>query len=206
VIGFSYGGHLTFLWGALHPERMRALVPIAGVMERTTTAADVQAVRDRFAKTCPGWNGGRFYGRERDSGVRDLMVTIRTETLNRYGVAKNLQVTTGNADKAAAAVRERAEKWANEFDANSLIALSAAGVGSTAKPLAKNIKAPTFYALANTDSVVPVALGQPTVEMLRSNGVDATFHEIDTAYGHLGPMIDAAKWAGDLKAFLDRTA
>ena len=29
VVGYSYGGHLTFLWGAMHPDRMRALVPVA---------------------------------------------------------------------------------------------------------------------------------------------------------------------------------
>ncbi len=205
VIGFSYGGHLTFLWGAQHPERMRALVPIGGVMERTTTLADVQALRDRFAKSCPGWNGGRYYGRERESGVRDLMVTLRVETLTRYGVGKYLTDTTGNPDKAAAAVRERAEKWANEFDANSLIGLSNAGIGSSAKALVADYKAPMLYVLADTDSVVPVALGQPTVDMLREHGLDATFHELKTAYGHLGCMIDGAKWAGALKDFLDRT-
>ena len=29
VVGFSYGGYLTFEWGSRHPDRMRALVPVA---------------------------------------------------------------------------------------------------------------------------------------------------------------------------------
>jgi homoserine O-acetyltransferase/O-succinyltransferase len=59
--------------------------------------------------------------------------------------------------------------------------------------------------LANSDSVVDVKLGQPTVELLKSHGVDASFVEIDTPYGHTGPMLDAHKWADKLKAFLERT-
>jgi hypothetical protein len=59
--------------------------------------------------------------------------------------------------------------------------------------------------LATTDSVVDVALGQPTVDMLRERGVDARFLPVDTPYGHAGPIADWRKWTDDLAAFLDET-
>ena len=41
---------------------------------------------------------------------------------------------------------------------------------------------------------------------LSKAGVDATYVEIDTDYGHLAANADAAKWAPALTAFLDRVA
>jgi len=57
VMGYSYGGHLTFLWGSLYPDRMRCLVPIAGVTERLQTAADIARIRARFENAMGGMMG-----------------------------------------------------------------------------------------------------------------------------------------------------
>lgn len=203
VVGYSYGGHLTYLWGATRPHRMRALVPIAGVIERKTSEADVAALRARF-EACPGWNGGRYYGAERESGVRDLLVKIRVETLTNYGIGQHLADTQGAAARDAA-IAEQAEVWADAFDGNSLIKLSEAGIGSNALAEAGDIRAPLLCVLSKSDSVVPVALGPETVAMLQGKGVDARFLELPSAYGHAGPMLDAQMWAEDLRDFLDRT-
>jgi homoserine O-acetyltransferase len=204
VVGYSYGGHLTFLWGAMHPDRMRALVPVAGVITRKTTAAEVAKIRARF-EDLPGWKGGHYYGRENESGVRDRLVEMRLERLRMYGVGQHLADTVGDAAECERILRERAETWAGEFDANSLSILYEAGIGSSAERIADRIKAPLLNVLASSDSVVDVALGQPTVDLLRGYGVDARFLEIDTPYGHAGPIADWRKWAGDLGVFLDET-
>lgn len=203
VMGYSYGGHLTYLWGALHPTRMNCLVPIAGVLERKTTAADIARIRARFEE-CPGWNGGHYYANEPEGGVFDKMVEARMETLTKYGQGTYLAAQGHDLNAASAIIRQRAEEWAKQFDANSLAILYEAGIGSTAD--ASAIKAPLLNALARTDSVVDVALGQPTVDLLKQNGVDAHFLEIDTEYGHAGPMLDAHLWADDLRAFINKHA
>jgi homoserine O-acetyltransferase len=205
VIGYSYGGHLTYLWGATHPDRMRALVPIAGVIERKTTMAEANAIRDQYA-ACPGWNGGFYYGQEKESGVFAELVKARKQRLAMYGVGRHLENTIGDPSERDRIMQGQAESWAGEFDANSLGILYEAGVGSSAVSKAGNIKAPLLNVLSRTDSVVDVALGQPTVDMLKDKGVDARFMEIDTEYGHSGPMIDGHKWADDLQDFLDKAS
>ncbi|MEK9673616.1 MAG: alpha/beta fold hydrolase [Rhodospirillaceae bacterium] len=205
VMGYSYGGHLTYRWGATNPDRMRALVPIAGVIQRKTSRDQIQAIKDRFAQNCPGWNGGWYYGKEKESGVFDEMIKMRVERLTIYGVGKHLEDTVSDPAERKAIIHKRAETWAGEFDANSLWVLYKAGVGSDVTPMAKNIKAPLLNVLARTDSVVDVALGQPTVDLLKGHGVDARFLEIDTEYGHAGPMIDAHLWTDKLAAFLEET-
>ena len=203
VIGYSYGGHLTFLWGATYPDRMRALAPIAGVIERKTTIEDIARIRAQF-EGCTGWSGGHYYGHEDEpGGVREKMIEARIPTLTRYGLGDYLKHNGEEPDSIERIVRANAEKWAHQFDANSLYILYDAGVGSKAD--ASKIKAPLLNVLANSDSVVDINLGLPTVELLKSHGVDATFHEIDTPYGHTGPMLDAHKWDETLRAFLERT-
>lgn len=204
VIGFSYGGHLTYLWGAMHPERMRALVPIAGVIERKTTMPEVEGIRAEFID-CPGWNGGNYYGQEKASGVYDKLVQMRMDRLRLYGVGLHLNETVDDPAKREEIIRGRATGWADQFDANSLSGLYEAGIGSSAVAIAGNIKAPLLNVLSRSDSVVDVALGQPTVDLLRGHGVDARFLEIDTDYGHSGPLIDAHKWSGSLADFLEET-
>lgn len=203
VMGYSYGGHLTFLWGAIYPDRMRALIPIAGVIKREQTPEDIARIRARF-EDCAGWNNGHYYGNEDlAGGVREKMVEVRMETLAKYGLGDYLKATTDDAAKREKIIRNRAESWSHEFDANSLSILYEAGIASSAD--ASNFKAPLLNVLASSDSVVDVKLGQPTVDMLKGHGVDAEFLEIDTPYGHTGPMLDAHKWADKLEAFLDRT-
>jgi homoserine O-acetyltransferase/O-succinyltransferase len=203
VMGYSYGGHLTFLWGAKYPDRMRALIPIAGVLKREHTLKDIARIRARFAD-CAGWNDGHYYGNEDlAGGVREKMVEVRMETLTKYGLGDYLKATNDDAIKRDKIIRNRAESWSHEFDANALSILYEAGIASSAD--VSKFKAPLLNVLASTDSVVDVKLGQPTVDALKAHGVDAEFVEIDTPYGHTGPMLDAHKWADKLKAFLDRT-
>ena len=203
VIGYSYGGHLAFLWGATYPDRMRALVPIAGVIERQTSNKDIARLRSQF-EDCAGWNGGHYYGNEElPGGVRDKMLAIRIETLMNYGFGTFLSETIENRAERTRIIHDRAENWATHFDANALAIIYEAGIGSKAD--ASAIKAPLLNALANSDNVVNISLGKPTVALLKSHGIDATFHEIDTHYGHTGPMLDAVKWANTLSNFLAST-
>lgn len=206
VMGYSYGGHLTYRWGVTHPDRMDCLVPIAGVMERKTTKEQVADIRDQFV-ACPGWNGGHYYGREKEpGGVFEMMIKSRKERLTNYGIGKYLEDQGMDPAARDAELTKRATVWAGQFDANSLYILYEAGIGSNVIPQAGNIKAPLLQVLANTDTVVPVALGPQYDKLLKDLGKTTEYVEIDTAYGHAGPMIDAAKWDGKLRAFLAKYA
>ena len=206
VVGFSYGGYLTFQWGVSHPDRMRALVPVATWNRSRGGPETITAIEDRFA-ACPGWNGGRYYGHEKDGGVYDMLVELRAETLRGYGLGQALTDQLGSAAAAEAELQQRSRLWAGQFDANALIALRKAAVRFNAWDNAANIKAPLMYVLVNTDSRFPAPeLAEPTMAHLLASGVAASYVEIDSPYGHLAPTEDWQKWAGDLQAFLDRHA
>jgi len=58
--------------------------------------------------------------------------------------------------------------------------------------------------LSRTDKVFPPSIAPAVMEKLRAAGVDATYVEIDSDFGHMASSRDAAKWAPALQAFLAR--
>jgi homoserine O-acetyltransferase len=204
VVGFSYGGYLTYQWGVSHPRRMRALVPVATWNKSRGGPETITQIEDRFAQ-CPGWNGGDYYAGAEDGGVLDMLAEVRVETLRSYDVDVALRDQLGSEVAATAELEKRGQARARQFDANSLIVLRRAAVIFNAWDNAANIKAPLLYVLANTDQRFPAdELAAPTMAHLKANGVNASYVEIDSPYGHLAPTEDWRKWAGALEAFLDQ--
>ena len=203
VVGFSYGGYLTFQWGVSDPERMRALVPVATWNRSRGGPESVAAIEDYFAQ-CPGWNGGDYYDGEPGGGVVAMLAKQRVETLRGYGVDRALLDQLGSEEAATAALEKRGRDWSAQFDANALIVLRKAAVLFNAWDNAANIKAPLLYVLSNTDKRFPAGeLAEPTMTHLKASGVDAAYVEIDSPYGHLAPTEDWQKWAPALKNFLE---
>ena len=205
VIGYSYGGYLTFLWGAQHPELMRALVVVASGIKGRGDQSMTAQLRDRFAP-CAGWNRGHYYNADPTESVRAMLKTIRMETLTGYGVGARLQAQLGDDAAASAKLEDMAEEWAAGFDANSLIELRRAAVAYDGRPGAAKIKAPLLYVLARTDALFPPDLADPTIALLREAGVSAAYFEIDSDFGHHAPAADWALWAPALQGFLEENA
>ena len=202
IIGYSYGGYLTLQWGADHPERTRRLVVVASGLKGRGSPDMVAALQDRFA-TCPGWDGGRYYGREESGGILDTLVELRLETLRGYGADQALRDELGDAAAAERELEAQARDWAAEFDANSLIALRKPLVGHDITPRLAEIRAPVLYVLSRTDALFPPDLAAPAMDAFRRADVRASYHEIDSDHGHAAPRTEWWKWSEPLAAFLD---
>lgn len=202
VIGFSYGGYLTFQWGVSHPGRMRALVPVATWNRSRGGPESIAEIEDYFAQS-PGWNGGDYYDDAQGSCILEMLASLRVQTLRSYDVDRALLDKLGSEAAATAELEKRGRDWAAQFDANALIVLRRAAVRFNAWDDAANIKAPLLYVLSNTDKRFPAGeLAEPTMAHLLASGVDASYEEIDSPYGHLAPTEAWRQWAPALKTFL----
>jgi homoserine O-acetyltransferase len=200
VVGYSYGGYLTYQWAVDHPERMRALVPVATGVTGRGDESMVRSLEQDFA-AAPGWNGGHYYSA--GEGVNEALINWRVEILRGYGVDQELRDTGLNAADVEAGLRTLAAKWAEVFDPNSLILLRRCAIRFDARPDAHRIQAPLLYVLASTDALFGPELGEPTVAHIREvAGVEASYHELESPYGHRAPSVDWAKWADALSTFL----
>jgi homoserine O-acetyltransferase len=59
-----------------------------------------------------------------------------------------------------------------------------------------------LYVLSRTDRLFPPSLAPEVMAKLRGAGVDATYVEIDSDFGHLASGADWARWAPALERFL----
>ncbi|MDH3637854.1 MAG: alpha/beta fold hydrolase [Gammaproteobacteria bacterium] len=203
VIGNSFGGHLACHWGTVHPDRMRALVVVASAVQGRGDQGTVDKLTDRFSQ-CSGWNGGQYYGREKEAGIFDEMRKIRVETLKQYGFEHKIREEVGDQpDVVAQRLAELATPWAEQFDANSLIVLRKAAVQFDARPRLANIKAPLLYVLSRSDNLFPPSIAPGTMSLLKGAGVDARFFELDSDNGHRAPSLDWQGWAEQLETFLN---
>ena len=196
VVGPSYGGFQAFAWGVEFPEFVRALAPVT-TAPRMAGAIAVDALRGRLAAD-PGWGDGRYA----PGAMVDAMTALREDTLRRYGMDAVLAAQHPDAAGRAAVLHGLARRWAEVFDPHSLLVLGAAANEFDATPAFARLRARVLFVLSTSDALFPPSLAAPVMAALRAAGVDATYEELASPYGHLAPGIDAAKWAPALARFL----
>ncbi len=198
VVGPSYGGFQAFGWGITFPDFMDGLVPAVTAPRRPDDRGP-DALEARMA-TAPNWNGGHYY---EAGGIRATMADIREETLRRYGAEAELAPQYPEKAALHAAIRARAEAWADAFDGHSLLVLGRVLQGWDATPHFNRIKARVLYVLSRTDALFPPSLAPGVMADLAAAGVAAEYVEIDSEHGHLASGTDAAKWHGALRRFMN---
>jgi homoserine O-acetyltransferase len=186
VVGPSYGGFQAFQWGVTFPDDMDGIVPVVS-SPRAPSRDRVATLLARFEQN-PNWHGGDYYD---TPGMFDSLLSLRVETLKRYGM-----------DASDAEITRIASVWAKEFDANSLVILGRAMEAYDVTPELHRIRVPVLYVLSRTDELFPPSLAPDVMRMLRDAGVTASYFEIDSDKGHLASGADAAKWAPALREFM----
>ncbi|HEX6440976.1 MAG TPA: alpha/beta fold hydrolase [Stellaceae bacterium] len=199
VAGPSYGGYQAFQWAVAYRDFMDAIVPVnTAPWASVNTDKQLAEMRARLA-TDPEWNGGRYYGTGEGKAV---LTEIRIETLKRYGIEASLAPRYPDPAAREAAIRQLAENWARNWDANSLLILRRALLGFDTRPDFANIKAKVLYVLCRTDALFPPKIAPAVIEALRDAGVDARYYEIDSELGHSSSGPEHAKWSPVLREFL----
>jgi homoserine O-acetyltransferase len=198
VAGPSYGGYQAFQWAVQYPDMMDGVVPVVSAPRAQNAERRLAELLARLASD-PEWNGGWYYDR---GGVKRLLTEMRIETLKGYGIEEQLAPAYPDPAAREAAIRVRAEEWARNWDANSLVILRRATIGfDTLKDFGK-IRAKVLYVLCRTDRSFPPALAEEVMPAFAAAGVDARYFEIDSEMGHLASGPEHAKWSPVLREFL----
>jgi homoserine O-acetyltransferase len=148
----------------------------------------------------PNWNGGDYYDR---GGVAETMTEIRMATLKTYGIEDRLKATRSDPAEIEAAVRDEAARWAEGFDANSLVILAKALRGFDVTAQLDQIKAKVLFVLSRTDRLFPPDIAPGVMQGLKAAGVDADYFLLDSELGHSASGLDAHKWAPRLRQFME---
>jgi len=200
VVGPSYGGFQAFEWGVAQADFVDRIVPVICDVRSPRNAGADERLVTRFAAH-PNWNGGHYYEK---GGIFETMRDLRVETLLNYGAMEELAAAIPDERKRRAEVDRRAEVWAREFDANSLVALMRASQAYDVSDRIPEIRARVLYVLSRTDKLFPPFLRETVMAKFAAAGVRAAYFEIDSEFGHQASGADAAKWGPTLKAFLEQ--
>ena len=199
-VASSIGGFQAFQWAVTFPEFISAIVALDTAPKDTLDfGSGVPGLLDLFSKDA-NWNDGDFYSK---GSLVETLTAIRVETLKGYGFEDKLDAGLSVAEREAI-LADTARDWASEFDPHSLITLTRAGAAFDVEDDLSKIVAPILYVLCNTDEWFPASIGKDVVEKLLSAGVDATYHEVDSALGHFATTEEPEKWVPVAEDFLRR--
>jgi homoserine O-acetyltransferase len=201
IVGPSYGGIQAFQWAVDYPDAMRGIAAVVTSprVPRERSEGNVARLLAMLSQH-PNWNGGDYYD---VGGVLDSMIQIRINTLKTYGIETRLRDTLSDADEIEKAIREEATRWAEDFDANSLLILAKALRTFDVTGELGKIKAKVLYILSRTDKLFPPELEQEVMPALKSAGVDADYFLLDSDYGHSASGREWQKWAPRLREFME---
>ena len=204
IVGPSYGGFQAFQWAVNYPDMMRGIAPVvtSPLVPRERSEGNVERLLGSLSKD-PNWNGGDYYD---NGGVQETMTQIRIATLKTYGIEARLKATMSDPAEIEAAIRDEAARWADSFDANSLIILAKALRGFDMTRQFGRIKAKVLYVLSRTDKLFPPEIAPSVMQGLKAAGVNADYFLLDSELGHSASGLDAHKWAPRLREFLEGIA
>jgi homoserine O-acetyltransferase len=204
IVGPSYGGFQAFQWAVNYPDRMKGITPVvtAPLVPRERSEGNVARLLATLSRD-PNWNGGDYYD---VGGVVETMTQIRMATLKTYGIEDRLKATMSDPVEIEAAIRGEAARWADSFDANSLIILAKALRGFDVTAQFSRIKAKVLFVLSRTDRLFPPDIAPGVMQGLNAAGVDADYFLLDSELGHSASGLDAHKWAPRLKLFMESLA
>jgi homoserine O-acetyltransferase/O-succinyltransferase len=202
VVGPSYGGYQAFQWAVDHPGMMKGIAAVvtAPAVPRERSEGTVARLLATLSQD-PNWNGGDYYDR---GGVLETMTGIRMATLKNYGIEARLRETMSDPQAIEAAIRGEAARWAQGFDANSLIILAKALRGFDVTAQFGRIRSKVLYVLSRTDKLFPPELAPGVMQALKAAGVDADYFLLDSDYGHSASGLDADKWTPRLRKFMEQ--
>jgi len=201
IVGPSYGGFQAFQWAVDHPLAMKGVAAVVTTPALSPERSDANVARLLATLSGdPNWNGGDYYDR---GGVLESMIQIRIGTLKTYGIETRLRDTLSDPEAIEAAIRDEATRWAEGFDANSLLILAKALRGFDVTGQFDRIRAKVLYVLSRTDKLFPPEFAPRVMEGLKTAGVDADYFLLDSEYGHSASGRDAHKWAPRLKQFME---
>ncbi|MDG2029063.1 MAG: homoserine O-acetyltransferase [Acidimicrobiales bacterium] len=212
VVGGSMGGMQVLEWGAMFPDRVDTLLPIA-----TTAAASAQqiswsAVQRVAIVNDPQWAGGDYYDAPPGKGpwaglalAREIsQITYRTtevfdERFGRHHTNQREEFSQWGRYDVESYLDHHGQKLVRRFDANTFLVLSKAmdlhdigrGRGGVAAALAR-LQMPVLTASITSDVLYPAYQQAEIHAGVEAAGGTCEYHVIDSPQGHDGFLLESA--------------
>ncbi len=219
VIGGSMGGMQVLQWMVAYPDRMRSAIPIATTMKHTPQQIAFNEVGRQAIMADPKWKKGRYYGSAipakglavaRMIGHVTYMsdVSMAAKFGRRFRADKE-PCKFGADFEVEGYLRYRGDNFVKRFDANSYLYITKAIDyfnilnGKRLGEIFRGLEAKVLVIAFKSDWLYPAYQSQEIVKACKLAGVDTTYCEVNSTYGHDAFLLEIEEEADLVKHFLN---
>ncbi len=219
VIGGSMGGMQVLQWMVSYPERIRSAIPIATTMKHTPQQIAFNEVGRQAVMADPDWRGGNYYGRSipaKGLAIARMIGHITymsdasmAEKFGRKFRSDKAPFKFGADFEVEGYLHNRGDNFVKRFDANSYLYITKAIDyfnilnGHRLDSIFRGLKAKVLVIAFKSDWLYPTYQSQEIVKACKLSGVDASFCEIESTYGHDAFLLETEQEGRLVSSFLE---
>ena len=220
VAGGSMGGMQALLWLVNYPDKIWSAIPIATTARHSPQQIAFNEVGRQAIMTEPQWKNGNYYGGHpptRGLAVARMIghITYMSDAsmAEKFGRHKkdNKQLSKFTADfEVEGYLRYRGDNFVKRFDANSYLYITKAmdnfyaSQGNPLENVFQGIKAKVLVIAFKSDWLYPAYQSKDIVKACKLSGVEASYCEIDSTYGHDAFLLEVEEETHFIKHFLKK--
>jgi homoserine O-acetyltransferase len=204
LVGGSIGGMQALEWAVAYPEVVGSVVPIASTCKRSALSIGLSEAQRQAIMSDPQWNNGNYYNGSKPAKGLALArmighITYLSEDSMQRKFGRRLQENLAfkydfSIDfQVESYLHYQGKKFVDRFDANSYLYITKAsdyfdlggkhGQGSLVKAFSKT-SAKFLVISFSSDWLYPTSQSKEMVKAMKKAGLDVSFCEIDTDFGH----------------------
>jgi homoserine O-acetyltransferase len=223
VAGGSMGGMQVLAWLTMYPEKLRSAIPIATALKHSPQQIAFNEVGRQAIMADPNWNAGHYYdGPVPARGLAVARMVGHITYMSDQSMAEKFgrqKKNNGHSPKftpdfeVEGYLSYRGDSFVKRFDANSYLYISKAmdnfdaSNGQPLQKLLERVKGVNVLVMAfKSDWLYPAYQSKEIVKACKLSGVEATYCEIESTYGHDAFLLEVEEETHLISHFLKRSA
>jgi homoserine O-acetyltransferase len=218
VAGGSMGGMQALAWLTAYPDRLKSAIVIATALKHSPQQIAFHEVGRQAIMADSYWKGGHYYdgGRIPAKGLAVARMIGHITYMSEISMAEKFKKRTRDAKshKFSAGsevedyLKNRGDHFVKRFDANSYLYITRAidsfdcARGKDLHEVFKRIKAKVLVLAFKSDWLYPATQSREIVRACKLAGIDTTYCEIDSTYGHDAFLLEVDEETHLVKHFL----
>ena len=218
VIGGSMGGMQVLQWMVSFPDRIRSAIPIATTIKHTPQQIAFNEVGRQAVMSDPDWRNGDYYGhRVPAKGLAVARMVGHITYMSDISMADKFGRRTKEEKEhfkfsaefeVEGYLRYKGDSFVKRFDANSYLYITKAIDlfnilnGHVLSDVFKGLKAKVLVLAFKSDWLYPTYQSQEIVKACKLAGVDASYVEINSTYGHDAFLLEVEQETQLIRNFL----
>jgi homoserine O-acetyltransferase len=220
VVGGSMGGQQALSWLVNYPHNLRSAVPIATTIKHSPQQIAFNEVGRQAIMADAHWKSGNYYeGPVPSKGLAVARMIGHITYMSDKSMAEKFGRTKKEAGEpfkftadfeVEGYLRYRGDNFVKRFDANSYLYITKAmdnfdvSVGRPLQEVLQGASAKVLVISFKSDWLYPAYQSKEIVKACKLAGVETTYCEIDSTYGHDAFLLEVEEESHLIKHFLKK--